>query len=139
MKFYSPWNHQNFLMISGVNKSLLTHFMPLISFDTPWKHQKTSGFSDVFKGYQKKSVAWNGFRRQILSFVLSYYPKYSVKCGAGMLQWLSLRYQFIYQSGNFSRRFCAISNHAHSVSKFWHRFGHLDWKLWLTRWRMSAI
>ena len=22
---------------------LLTHFMPLISFDTPWKHQKTSG------------------------------------------------------------------------------------------------
>ena len=22
----------------------LTHFVPLISFDTPWKHQKTSGF-----------------------------------------------------------------------------------------------
>ena len=22
----------------------LTHFMPLISFDTLWKHQKTSGF-----------------------------------------------------------------------------------------------
>ena len=22
----------------------LTHFMPLISFDTPWKHQKTRGF-----------------------------------------------------------------------------------------------
>ena len=22
----------------------LTHFMPLVSFDTPWKHQKTSDF-----------------------------------------------------------------------------------------------
>ena len=30
---------------------LLTHSMPLISFDTPWRH---------FRGYQKRSVAWNG-------------------------------------------------------------------------------
>ena len=32
--------------------SLITHFMPLISFDTPWKNQKTSGllmFSDGIK------------------------------------------------------------------------------------------
>ena len=28
---------------------MLTHFMPLISFDTPWKHQKTfSGGIDLF-------------------------------------------------------------------------------------------
>ena len=26
------------------NKNELTHFMPLISFDTPRKHQKTRGF-----------------------------------------------------------------------------------------------
>ena len=25
-------------------KNALTHFMPLIFFDTPWKHQKTAGF-----------------------------------------------------------------------------------------------
>ena len=34
----------------------LTHFMPLISFDTPWKHQKTRGFL-MFSGYIKR-VKW---------------------------------------------------------------------------------
>ena len=43
----------------------LTHFMPLISFDTPWKHQKTRGFSDVFREYQKRSVSWNGLKSKI--------------------------------------------------------------------------
>ena len=33
--------------------------MPLISFNTPRKHQKAIGF---FRGYQKRSVAWNGLR-----------------------------------------------------------------------------
>ena len=37
----------------------LTHFMPLISFYTPWKHKKTR-FSDVFREYRKRPVAWNG-------------------------------------------------------------------------------
>ena len=32
--------------------SFLTHLMPLISFDTPWKHQKTSGF--LFSGGIKR-------------------------------------------------------------------------------------
>ena len=35
---------------------MFTHFMPLISFDTPW-------FSDVFRVYQKRSVAWNGLNK----------------------------------------------------------------------------
>ena len=39
-----------------VKTTILTHFMPLISFDTPW-------FSDVFRGYQKRSVAWNGLNK----------------------------------------------------------------------------
>ena len=39
---------------------LLTHFMSLISFDTPWKHQKASDFLMFYRGYQKGSVAWNG-------------------------------------------------------------------------------
>ena len=38
-----PWtgpkvNVQHLLFVQ------LTHFMPLVSFDTPWKHQKTFGF-----------------------------------------------------------------------------------------------
>ena len=35
-------------------KDYFTHFMPLISFDTP--HQR---FSDVFREYRKRPVAWN--------------------------------------------------------------------------------
>ena len=38
---------------------ILTHFMPLISFYTPWKHQ----LSDVFRGYRKRPVAWNGLKK----------------------------------------------------------------------------
>ena len=41
----------------------LTHFMPLISFDTPWKHQKTRGF-DVFRGVSKEmsGMKWVNLR-----------------------------------------------------------------------------
>ena len=45
--------------IVGVLCAIATHFMSLISFDTPlnlW-------FSDVFRGYQKRSVTWNGLMR----------------------------------------------------------------------------
>ena len=50
-----------FYLFSVFFKELpLTHFMPLVSVDTPWKHQKTSGFSDIFRGYRERLVAWNG-------------------------------------------------------------------------------
>ena len=39
------------LFAKFIEKQLLTHFMPLISFDTPWKQ--------CFHGYQKRSLAWN--------------------------------------------------------------------------------
>ena len=45
------WNFQRVLALLLLQ---LTHFMPLISFYTPWR------FSDVFRGYRKRSVAWNG-------------------------------------------------------------------------------
>ena len=39
--------------------SVLIHFMPLVSFYTPWKHQKTRGFL-MFTGVNKKKlVVWN--------------------------------------------------------------------------------
>ena len=40
----------------------LTHFMPLVSFYTPWKYQKNQRFSDVFKAYRKRPVARNGLK-----------------------------------------------------------------------------
>ena len=36
----------------------LTHFIPLISFYTPWKQNQR--FSDVFRGCRKRAMAWNG-------------------------------------------------------------------------------
>ena len=38
-------------------KNLWTHFMPVVSFATPWEHQKPI-ISDVFKGCRKRSVTW---------------------------------------------------------------------------------
>ena len=38
---------------SQLDKIFLTHFMPLIYFDTPWKHQKTYGFL-MFSGVSKE-------------------------------------------------------------------------------------
>ena len=35
--------------------STLIHFMPFVSFYTPWKHQKTFGFPNAFNGYRKDS------------------------------------------------------------------------------------
>ena len=51
-QFYQPsanaaWKGQEII-------SYLTHFMPLVSFKTPWKHQKTFWFS-VFRGFRKTS------------------------------------------------------------------------------------
>ena len=58
----------NVILSSIKETNRLTHFMPLISFDTPWKYQKTSDFpSDVSRGYQKRSVAWNGLIRKEIS------------------------------------------------------------------------
>ena len=36
----------------------LTHFMSMISFDTPWKHQKTSGFLMFSGGTEKDWISW---------------------------------------------------------------------------------
>ena len=45
-----------FTKLFSLKENVLTHFMPLVSFDTPWKYQM---FSNVFNGYQKRPVGWN--------------------------------------------------------------------------------
>ena len=39
----------------------LTHFVPLISFDTPRKHQKTSGFLMFSEGIKKDQWHESGY------------------------------------------------------------------------------
>ena len=50
---------------------VINHFMPLVSLKTPCKQKKQS-FSDAFRGYQKRSVAWNGLSvtRQNIHYTL---------------------------------------------------------------------
>ena len=49
----------------------VTHFMSLVSFNTPWKQR----FSDVFRGYRKKLVAWNGLSNvESLQFYQQMHP-----------------------------------------------------------------
>ena len=45
--------------IFKIMPSTLSHFMPLVSFYTPWKHQKTRCFL-IFLGGAERSVAWDG-------------------------------------------------------------------------------
>ena len=50
-----------FRLNSSVRNAALTHFMPLISFDTLLISFDTPWYPlDVFRGYQKRSVVWNG-------------------------------------------------------------------------------
>ena len=76
---------------------ILTHFMPLVSFYTPWKHWETF---NVFRWYRKRPLAWNGimtskileFSRKVLdytSFVLSR-SKSHMKSVLSMLQSVGL-------------------------------------------------
>ena len=40
----------------------LNHYSPLLLFYTRWKHHKTSRFSDVFRGYRKRTTGCNGLK-----------------------------------------------------------------------------
>ena len=50
----------------------LTHFFPMHLFSTPWKHQKTLLFSDVFRGYRKAALGRNGLRKLFIDDCLIY-------------------------------------------------------------------
>ena len=56
--------------VAPLNITLLIHFMPLISFDTPWQYQKNSGFV-LSGGYQNGAVARNELN--ISFFPIIYY------------------------------------------------------------------
>ena len=63
-----------------------THSIPLVTFCTPWKHQKISGFVIFFRGYSERPVARNwlnnenkpyGSRMFLFAFYLtSFFPMF---------------------------------------------------------------
>ena len=55
------------LSVASMNMlQMLTHFIPLVSFCTPWKPR----FSDVFRGYRKGLVTWNGLNALSMTSVV---------------------------------------------------------------------
>ena len=50
----------NLLREKRLRKVILTHLFPMHPFSTPWKHQKTLRFSDVFWGLRKGALETNG-------------------------------------------------------------------------------
>ena len=70
--------------IRRMSKTTLTHFWPMFSFYTPWKHQKNLRFSGAFRGYKMgtlvrnrlKKAFWYGLRcypENIFNFQLTRY------------------------------------------------------------------
>ena len=49
------------VVLSCITFRYLTHYSPVLLFYTHWKDQKTSRFSDVFRGYRKATPGRNGF------------------------------------------------------------------------------
>ena len=60
------WFHNNHL-ISNAGKLNLTHFQPMFHFYTPWKHHKTYGFLNFFRGYRSGTLVENGLTAGSLS------------------------------------------------------------------------
>ena len=49
--------------ISNLVIATLTHYNPLLLFYTPWKHQITFRFSDVFRGCRKETPGCHGLNQ----------------------------------------------------------------------------
>ena len=60
--FKGPLLKQNKTNFQEDESPTLTHFMPLIFLIPPENIRKTLMCSDVFRGYQKRSMAQNGLR-----------------------------------------------------------------------------
>ena len=59
-------NGSKLLDLWNTVSNYLTHSFPMHSFSTPWKHQKTVRFSDVFRGWRKGALGTNGLMDELL-------------------------------------------------------------------------
>ena len=58
-------NRKLFLWSDYSTLTLLTHFMSIFYFYTPWKYQKTKGFLTFSKGYRNQTLEWNGYKEKL--------------------------------------------------------------------------
>ena len=80
-EYILEWKFNNTWIVTGnsshdQNQKCLTHLLLLISFYTPWKHQKTITFSGAFRGYRNRPMSRNGLSISLFDFnPLSTNPK----------------------------------------------------------------
>ena len=67
---------------------ILTQFSPMHPFFTPWKHQKTLQFSNVFTGERKGALGTNGLNGLIHFSPVLYFIQKSVIRFAEQNKWL---------------------------------------------------
>ena len=58
----------SFPLLHIADQTSLTFSFPMHLFPNPWKHQKTSKFSDDFKGQKKVALGMNGLKLSLKSF-----------------------------------------------------------------------
>ena len=61
------------LSLNGKSLRTLTYSLPIHPSSTPWKHQKTLQFFDVFRGLRKGSLGTNGLMTEV-ELILSSRP-----------------------------------------------------------------
>ena len=62
------------LLLTSSSVSLLTHFMPLVSLYTPWKHQKTSGFLIFLGGIEREHWQHISYQERLYLTLNKYLP-----------------------------------------------------------------
>ena len=62
------------LLLTSSSVSLLTHFMPLVSLYTPWKHQKTSGFLIFLGGIERDHWQHISYQERLYLTLNKYLP-----------------------------------------------------------------
>ena len=98
----------------------LTNYSPVLLFYTPWKHQKTFRFSDVFRVYRKATPGCNGlnssWNRQKTSRFLTKNCRNleiiskDLKMPTDNASWLQLEKLIIIEILTWQLKFCFLKN-----------------------------
>ena len=86
--------------------------MPLISFDTSENIRKPE-VSDIFRGYQKRSVAWNEL---IIRFIFNFAKFGKIQIFSLFWQSIPKILQFVWKIASRRRSFCPLGKGLHDPS-----------------------
>ena len=107
-------------------------------FHTPWKRQKT-WFSDVYKGYRKRTLAWNRLSLEIRHHPSIFFEKQTcsryVFCSklSQKLPWTGLMEQKMYQKKGILKFYLSVFTFPRSVSSVCYLVQSIIWLVTIIR------